>query len=592
MRLDSAKNIFTRLLPLSLVLAQPGEVVNQPSEATQNTCELPQSAGNARANIQGFRSDALSVLAQTSTNPPNVFGEIQPTFDDGPHENDLALVRALNQAPFKPAVFYYVGGNFYNPDGNIDPEKVAIAKTILDSGHEIGFHGMTHVEENDPNHLKNLDAETFRSQIEAFENLIRTTTHYTDYEVRHIRPPYGAWDENEALNNVIAEQEAELRNWSFASFDWESSERTGSALLSEALRASYVGKSPDILFHSQHQDGSTNGSFGLMLDAYTSQVDSLLLPEREEEILSYRELLESLLLGKEMKKKTRLLPSPFEIGSSEQILIDASYNVGFETIFQGSLQSQLLNHADGYIGSETEKEVRSKWSEETKGSSPLQLIKMLRDPNRMLAQEAFGIPKTLPTIEALNDKSVRFANRGLQVKKIAEDLICRDTSLREFLQNYRLGNLFIDEALIPVYEQMDVFMTQQGLDSQTTARILATAILESGVKNNWDKIGIGKGTWEAGARMAYESGLVPDSLIGGLRSLGQKKVADTLSFGPHSIGPGQVPMAITHSMFEAILGKPLSNEEMIVILDSPEGSAFAIYLIMRQNELRLQSTEI
>ena len=67
------------------------------------------------------------------------------------------------------------------------------------------------------------------------------------------------------------------------------------------------------------------------------------------------------------------------------------------------------------------------------------------------------------------------------------------------------------------------------------------------------------------------------------------KAADTIQYGVGSYGVGQPNMAITWQMFEVILGRDLSRDEVESILDTPEGSAFSTYLYLRQYEVRMWS---
>ncbi len=601
MKLSS--KLFRGALLGSLLFAQYGKPSNQQEPWTRGDCEVADTINGTQntLDLTGFRSNPSETLAsaQWPEGVENPLSSVRPTFDDGPHENDFGIIQALDQIPFKTPIFYYNGMNFFK-DGNlpenwrelseeelaqlIDPEKAQIARAVLEAGYIIGYHGMTHSAEESEYHMQNQTEEQFASDMEFFEKIIQLATGQADYRVQNVRPPYGAGT-NDLISKPFVEycerERIEVRNWAVCSFDWTATERRGERMIFDLLRIVREGGEPDILYHSPLQDGSTIGGFGKLLDNWASQIQSLNDPERSEEIEGYRQILEAIIAGEEIPEGRRLTPSQFAVGSMEQLVVDSSYNTELEVQYMGAIQADLGMPADGYIGRGTVDHVREIASKAS--------AQALRDPNTLIGsdlQDELGIDGI--SQDDLMQSGVTFANRGLQVRSIAADILCNGGIDEDFLSKYRFQGLFIDPNHIPVYVEMYGFLIGQGLDQDMTARILATAILESGVKNNLDRLLIGKATFEEIADSLHRNvgdGLLADTM----QMVGLEDQAGVIKYGLGSIGPGQTPVDATGQMFEVILGRDLTEEEVSTILKHPQGAGFAIYLRLLQNERRLSS---
>jgi hypothetical protein len=633
-----------RWMLLASVLTVPGDnPVNTVS--WQNNCDksVLVSRANTRFDLKGFTStpkeNIKSVVWPSGVTHP--FENLRPTFDDGPHPNDLQLIETLEELPFDPApIFYYNGVNFFNaetlseleldsdnPDdyqiaaggwmqylrhqaqeqeeedltkvlrGMMDEEKMGIAKSVLDSGMIIGFHGMLHAQAESGHHMSDLDKEAFADELEFFELMVIVATGDEDYVVQNVRPPFGAgmsgFSDNDFVD-VCEDRGIDLRTWSFSSNDWTVGEKDGEAMFAKTLRVIKEGGSPDILYHSAHQDGSTRGGFGELVDSFSGHVLSLLDEDREAEVAGYKSLLEGVLERKSIPVGL-LQNSDYQVGSMQQVAADSAYNKRLNTQYLGALQVAAKMEADGYMGKGTIEAVRALAAEHLKGTSDFELGADLKDANSFLdsdLQEQLETESGMdfgayPGLEEMMEGGVTFGNRGLQSRQIAWDIECRGGVDEMFLKTYHPFGLHIESSLIDFYVQMDGFMVRQGLDLNTRARIMAIVLLESGVKNGWDDLGIGKGTAESIGNGLY--GVIGGTNIAPLRWVGMDKAADTIQYGVGSYGVGQPNMAITWQMFEVILGRDLSRDEVESILDTPEGSAFSTYLYLRQYEVRMWS---
>ena len=629
------------------------------------------SLKHSNMHLQGFQADPLRAKEKVSwpEGLKNPINSIRPTFDDGPHPNDLKLIDILKKYPFNTPIFYYNGINFFTDEAltelgidpqnkeksddnwkinpgkwmewlknniksnlnesadhyerrlmeflrsKLDPNKLAIAKAVHDAGFTIGFHGMVHPEEDSSYHMQNYSEVQFHDDLNIFERIVEIAIGNEDYSVEHVRPPYGAGTNNTFSPPFVQVCEAEgidVRNWSFSSFDWQVDATRGARLLADILRTVTRGRTPDILFHSTHQDGTTMGNFGEMLSVWSGQVLSLLAPERDAERAEYRNVLENMLADTPQNISVDLASSKFELGSPEQITVDSAYNTDLIPQFHGAVQSKLSKltslksgrpiKADGYVGDSTVDNVKQLAPKFSSGETRLGIAKVLKDPGTFLKSQlkdelegGINSPDfdNFPSTDDLMNSSTTFANRGLQVKSVATDILCqleKGKFNQDFLESYNFQGLFIDPLNIPTYIAMYDFLKKSGLDDQTIARIMATALLESGVKSELDRYGIGKGTVEWAGDNLNKVFDNTDTVPGALRRVGLKKQGDVLQFGLGSIGPGQVPASMAWAMFEAILQKELSQSELKKILNSPQGAALAIYLSQKQYEVRLGST--
>ena len=135
---------------------------------------------------------------------------------------------------------------------------------------------------------------------------------------------------------------------------------------------------------------------------------------------------------------------------------------------------------------------------------------------------------------------------------------------------------------------MQEYLRGNALDEQSSARILATALLESGMKNSVDEWFFGKGEVEGLADSVSGFTIGTDIQLP-FRLLGFQKEADILQYGINTKGLTQVNIDTMKVLFSLILGEDIDRESTKKILDTPEGAAFATYLLLRQQELRMSS---
>lgn len=620
---------------------------SQPQSSVPAPVRCVSTAVHEQLSLAAFTSQPL-VTAQRVQWPNAVehpFRSLRPTFDDGPHPNDRALVETLRQFPFETPIFYYNGINFFSPavlaqwgidrtgDSSmvilpggwrafidaqrqdqpfetyllsvLNPAMVDAARAVSGAGYTIGFHGMFHASEESQLHLQNFSQDAFAADLDFFEELVRVATGKKEYRVSSVRPPYGAGVADfleKPFVRFCTERGITVRNWSFSSDDWTVSPVRSERMLAQILQVITAGKHPDVLYHSQHQDGTSSGNFGALLANWSGQILSLRVPERAAEIRGYKEILEAVLAGTSVTGGTRLVSAGFALGSPHQLAVDSSYNTELEVQYMGALQSQwnMLGHArglsptvaDGYSGESTVQQVSALSPDHVGGKTHRDLAHVLQDPATFLTSPlADDVPFLFPSSEELCHSHTTFANRGLQVQAVAQDLLDHGGVDIAFLQSYRFHGLFIDPDRIPDYVQLYAFLRAQGLDAVTASRVTATALLETGVKNNLDRVGIGKGTVEATGGFSYDLFGDTEFLPQLVRKAGFAKQATVMQYGLGSIGMTQVPLHLIWPMFEVILERDLSRAEIEHILSTPEGAGFATYLYLHQNTVRVQSEE-
>ena len=107
---------------------------------------------------------------------------------------------------------------------------------------------------------------------------------------------------------------------------------------------------------------------------------------------------------------------------------------------------------------------------------------------------------------------------------------------------------------------MQEYLQRNELDEQTSARILATALLESGMKNSVDEWFFGKGEVE-GLADSVSSFSIGTDLHVPFRLLGLQKEADILLYGINTKGLTQVNIDTMKVLFSLILGEDIDREE-------------------------------
>ncbi|MBQ6950311.1 MAG: polysaccharide deacetylase family protein, partial [Clostridia bacterium] len=124
------------------------------------------------------------------------------TFDDGPSEHTLRILRVLAQYDGR-ATFCVQG---YNVETYPEIVKLAVAQ-----GNEIASHTWSH-----PN-LTEISSSRVRSQLERTNAVVAQVA--DGYQIKVLRPPYGAT--NRTVRNICADLDMIIAHWQIDTLDWE-----------------------------------------------------------------------------------------------------------------------------------------------------------------------------------------------------------------------------------------------------------------------------------------------------------------------------------------------------------------------------------
>lgn len=127
-------------------------------------------------------------------------GKIAFTFDDGPHENTLAILNVLKKQDVK-ATFFVIGKNCEK-----HPE---ILKAIVDQGHIVGNHSFSH-----QNNLGWASTKTIEAEIDKTNAVIEKIT---GIKPHYYRPPFGITNPN--IARAIKRANMTSVGWTIRSFD-------------------------------------------------------------------------------------------------------------------------------------------------------------------------------------------------------------------------------------------------------------------------------------------------------------------------------------------------------------------------------------
>jgi len=185
------------------------------------------------------------------------------TFDDGPHpyytDKILEILKKYNVR----ATFFVIGKNVgYYPD---------VFLRILNAGHEIGNHTMSH------SHLSGHTFDYVMNQIQGTDDVINSLA---EYKTRFLRPPGGIFDKNvqsAAKNNDIL-----IALWTIDTKDWQ--HRSADNIVDGVLR--FVRGGDIILMHDY-----------LSGDCHTVEALDILIPELQKRGFSFVTLSEMYLSG-------------------------------------------------------------------------------------------------------------------------------------------------------------------------------------------------------------------------------------------------------------------------------------------------------
>lgn len=167
------------------------------------------------------------------TRMPKKASSLYLSFDDGPHpEHTPALLDLLKQHEAK-ATFFLIGNQALAHPG--------IVQRIVDEGHTIGNHSMTHARlKRLPSHEQIREIEQADSVLARFNGKVRQL----------IRPPHGRATITTILHGLRHRQPIVL--WSIDSLDYS----LGPEQVVARLAQTKVGPGDILLFHD---DGSTAG---------------------------------------------------------------------------------------------------------------------------------------------------------------------------------------------------------------------------------------------------------------------------------------------------------------------------------------------
>lgn len=145
------------------------------------------------------------------------------TFDDGPGPFTAEIIEILSEYE-ATATFYVVGRQVKGWS--------SLLSLIVESGHELGNHTMTHP------YLSTLSAESRREQIEGLDNLVHSLV---GFYPPTLRPPYGDMPDQGILDQHLRP----VVTWSVDALDWKkrSPERIAKTVLEQ------VGPGDVILMH-------------------------------------------------------------------------------------------------------------------------------------------------------------------------------------------------------------------------------------------------------------------------------------------------------------------------------------------------------
>lgn len=155
-------------------------------------------------------------------------GDIIFTFDDGPSKYTDKITQILDE--------YDIKGIFFVLGNRIDPYKDKI-KEMIDVGHTIGFHSVSH------KNLINIGEKEVEVEVSFGKEKILNEF---SYETKYFRSPYGS--RNEKVLDIINESYENHILWNIDSVDWHKG-FTQDIIIERVLRLSYLYDGGIILFH-------------------------------------------------------------------------------------------------------------------------------------------------------------------------------------------------------------------------------------------------------------------------------------------------------------------------------------------------------
>ncbi|WP_051289988.1 polysaccharide deacetylase [Paenibacillus massiliensis] len=160
------------------------------------------------------------------------------TFDDGPTKHAYELLSILSKYDAK-ATFFMLGPQIQqHPD---------VVRKMMDNGHGLGLHGMTHVEKK----FYASPATALKEMKDANAILLKTT----GVQTRLIRTPYGSKPYmKDSYRNAMHQGEFRMWDWNVDSLDWKykkNPEHIVASVLKDVEKISRTGRAPVVLMHDQ-----------------------------------------------------------------------------------------------------------------------------------------------------------------------------------------------------------------------------------------------------------------------------------------------------------------------------------------------------
>ena len=147
-------------------------------------------------------ANATEAVKGVHRNVPTKSMQIALTFDDGPHPHQTEQILDVLDRYGVKATFFMVGVNVRNY-----PQTAA---QVLERGHEIGNHTLTH------RHLQMMDDGAVLAELAGCENALEELC---EYRPHLFRPPEGAI--TESVLRCAQREDYELILWSIDTRDWE-----------------------------------------------------------------------------------------------------------------------------------------------------------------------------------------------------------------------------------------------------------------------------------------------------------------------------------------------------------------------------------
>lgn len=146
---------------------------------------------------------------------PNGIGEekfVYLTFDDGPSKNTEKILDILDDHGIK-GTFFLIGQSLYTV-----PNSDYLLNRMLDTGHYIGLHSMTH--DADTIYFGENSAQHFIDEMLEVQALITSIT--GGFESQLCRAPYGTYNNFSADHiDLVAGSNFNCWDWNIDSNDWK-----------------------------------------------------------------------------------------------------------------------------------------------------------------------------------------------------------------------------------------------------------------------------------------------------------------------------------------------------------------------------------